>query len=235
MSIIKVKNITIKREGNIILDDISFSLEKGEYIGLIGPNGAGKTTLIKTILGKIKPNSGSIHIQKGIKIGYVPQHYKLSQVVPISVKEVILMGKEKSTSLSLKKVLELVGLSETFLSKNFHDLSGGQMQRVIIARALFSDPDILLFDEPLTGIDFETKLKIYELLTQLNKKNGLSILFVSHEVEYIIDSCHKILCLNKKLHQGCHPLNFAEGKTECSTIEEIPKIRPIHHHHKSIT
>ena len=235
MSIIDVKNISLKIEGNIVLDNVSFSLEKGEYIGLIGPNGAGKTTLIKTILGKRNPNSGNIQIQKGIKIGYVPQNYKLSQVVPLSVKEVILMGKEKSTSRSPKDVLELVGLSDVFLSKNFHDLSGGQMQRVIIARTLFGDPDILFFDEPITGIDFETKLKIYELLAQLNKNNGLSILFVSHEVEYIVQSCHRILCLNKKLHQGCHPLDFAQGKTECPILEVTPQVRPIHHHHQPKT
>jgi zinc transport system ATP-binding protein len=235
MRIITVENVSVSFGTKTVLQGISFEIQKGDYIGLIGPNGAGKTTLIKTILGKIKSNTGNIQIQKGIKIGYVPQKYKLSQVVPLSVKEVILMGKEKNSTATLTEVLNLVELSDDFLNQNFHNLSGGQMQRVIIARALFGNPDILFFDEPLTGIDFETKLKIYELLARLNKKNELSILFVSHEVEYIVPSCHRILCLNKKLHQGCHPLDFAHGKTECPVLEVTPQVRPIHHHHRSKT
>ncbi len=233
MSIIKVKNVSVIIEGNLILDDISFSLNKGDYVGLIGPNGAGKTTLIKTILGKIKYSQGSIHIKSGTKIGYVPQNYKLSQVVPISVREVLLMGKNAESKYSEEDVLKLVGLEKEFLQKNFHDLSGGQAQRVIIARSLFGNPDVLFFDEPLTGVDFETKLKLHELLSHLNKTQGLTILFVSHEVEHIIHACHKILCLHKKLHEGCHPIDFIKGKIKCPVIETTFKMCPVHHHHKT--
>ncbi len=228
---IKAQNLKLQIEGNVILDDVSFSIKKGEYVGLIGPNGAGKTSLIKLILGFNKPTKGSLEIASNINIGYVPQSYTLSNVVPISVAEVLKMsgiGSKEQLSASLKKV----GLNDDFLHKNFHQLSGGQKQRVIIARALCQNPDLIIFDEPLNGVDFETKLKIYELLSTLNKTEKVTILFVSHEVDHIIDKCHHILCLNRTMHTGCHPLDFAKGETsDCPVLTTTPQVVPVHHHH----
>lgn len=230
---INAKKIGLRLEGKVILDDVSFSIKKGEYVGLIGPNGAGKTSLIKLILGFYKPTDGLLELSSNIKIGYVPQSYTLSQVVPISVEEVLKMSGIRNKNL-LTDNLKKVGLGESFLRKNFHKLSGGQKQRVIIARALCIGPDLIIFDEPLNGVDFETKLKIYELLANLNKKDCLTILFVSHEVDHIIDKCHHVLCLNKKMHTGCHPLDFAKGKiTNCPILEKKSQVVPIHHHHKN--
>lgn len=231
MSIISAENLNYTIENTVILDSVSFEIKKGDYIGLLGPNGAGKTTLLKLILGFIRPTSGKLKISREIKFGYVPQKNSLSQVVPISVKEVLSMSgnsDEQKFAESLKKV----GLYPEFLAKNFHNLSGGQAQRVIIARALCLDPNFLIFDEPLTGVDFETKLKIYELLSQLNKTEGLTILFVSHDIDHIVSKCHNILCLNKTIHTGCHPVDFAKGKNiPCQTLATNPQITPIHHHH----
>lgn len=228
---ITAQNLGLKLDGNVILDDVSFSIAKGEYVGLIGPNGAGKTSLIKLILGFYKKTAGSLKMDPNIKIGYVPQQYNLSGVVPISVEEVLKMSgvnDKKTLSQHLKKV----GLSEDFLQRSFHKLSGGQKQRIIIARALCSEPKLLIFDEPLTGVDYETKLSLYKLLFDLNKKEKLTILFVSHEVDQIVSECHHILCLNKTMHTGCHPLDFAKGKiTDCPVLGDISPIVPVHHHH----
>jgi zinc transport system ATP-binding protein len=126
----------------------------------------------------------------------------------------------------------MVGLETSFLKKNFQDLSGGQKQRVIIARALLQEPDVLLFDEPLSGVDFETKLQMYELLAMLNDKYKTTIIFVSHEIESVIAKCHRVLCLNKKMHKGCHPLEFAQGNLEsCPVLKTEKSLHPIHHHH----
>ena len=130
------------------------------------------------------------------------------------------------------KNLEKVGLFSSFLPQNFHQLSGGQKQRVIIARALCLQPDLIIFDEPLNGVDFETKIKIYELLSKLNKTEKVTILFVSHEVDHIINKCHHILCLNRTMHTGCHPLDFAKGNTNnCPVLSVTPQVVPVHHHH----
>lgn len=232
---ITVQHLGLQKKGHIILDDVSFSIKKGEYVGLIGPNGAGKSSLIKFILGFNKPTSGSLDIDSDIKIGYVPQSYALSKVIPISVNEVMMMSGLKDDK-QLPQYLEKVGLESEFLSKNFHQLSGGQQQRVIIARALCSEPDLLVFDEPLNGVDYETMLSIYELLLELNKTKNLTILFVSHEVDHIIGHCHHILCLNKTMHTGCHPMDFAKGViTDCPVLDNVSQILPVHHHHDSDT
>ena len=231
---IKAKNLGFQREGNVILDDVSFSIGAGEYVGLIGPNGAGKSSLIKLILGFHKPTSGYLNLESGVKTGYVPQNYNLSPVVPISVREVLVMSGIKDLQI-LEQNLEKVGLNNDFLSKNFHKLSGGQQQRVIIARALCSQPDLLVFDEPLNGVDYQTKLSIYDLLLDLNKKKNLTILFVSHEVDHIVGHCDHVLCLNRTMHTGCHPLDFAKGIiTDCPVLEldAIPQTVPVHHHHR---
>jgi zinc transport system ATP-binding protein len=221
---IYAKNICLSLGRNVILDDVSFSIEAGQYVGLIGPNGAGKTSLIKTILGLYKPTSGSVEMTPGNRIGYVPQSYSLSSVVPISVFEVLRMSGIKDKKLLEKNLLK-VGLQAEFLQQNFHQLSGGQKQRVIIARSLCQEPNLIIFDEPLNGVDFETKIKIYDLLAQLNRSENVTILFVSHEVDHI-------LCLNKTMHTGCHPLDFAKGNhTQCPILATAPKIVPIHHHH----
>lgn len=238
MSIISVENVTVKFEDNLVLDDISFSIEEGEYVGLIGPNGAGKSTLLKVILGIINPNKGKIIKNKNISFGYVPQNYLLNSYFSISVEEVILMSSynffwnSKNEKKRALEVLEMVELNKNFLKKNFQDLSGGQKQRIIIARSLFCNPKVLFFDEPLSGIDFETKIQIYELLSNLNKNNKTTIVFVSHEIETIISKCHKVLCLNKKLYKGCHPIEFTKGEIKnCKIIKTEKEIIPIHHHH----
>lgn len=228
---ITAQNLGLQREGNVILDDVSFSIAKGEYVGLIGPNGAGKSSLIKLILGFHKKTSGSLNIEPKTKIGYVPQNYILSPVVPVSVEEVLMMSGIKDRD-QLPQQLENVGLTNDFLIKNFHQLSGGQQQRVIIARALCSNPDLLVFDEPLNGVDYETKISIYKLLFNLNKTQKLTILFVSHEVDHIVGHCNHILCLNRTMHTGCHPLDFAKGIiTDCPVLDNVSQTLPVHHHH----
>jgi zinc transport system ATP-binding protein len=228
---IKATQLGLQIEGTRILEAVSFTIKKGEYVGLIGPNGAGKTSLIKLLLGFWQPTTGELKIAPQVRIGYVPQSYTLSSVVPISVAEVLRMSNVKDkTALGLN--LSKVGLETVFLTKNFHTLSGGQKQRVIIARALCQNPDLIIFDEPLNGVDFETKLKIYDILASLNKNEGVTILFVSHEVDHIIDKCHHILCLNRTMHTGCHPLDFAKGElNDCPVLTTSPQVVPVHHHH----
>lgn len=228
---ITAKNVSLELEGNVILDDVSFSISEGEYVGLIGPNGAGKSSLIKLILGLHKLTSGSLVLDAKTQIGYVPQNYTLSPVVPISVEEVLTMSGIKDRG-QLPFQLEKVDLSADFLKKNFHQLSGGQQQRVIIARALCSNPNFLVFDEPLNGVDYETKLSIYKLLFELNKTQKLTILFVSHEVDHIVGECSHVLCLNRTMHTGCHPLDFAKGIiTDCPVLDNVSETVPVHHHH----
>lgn len=214
-TLFRFDNVTVRFGDFVALDSISFEVVRGEYTGLIGPNGAGKTTLLQVILRKIKPTQGNFLLQDGVRIGYVPQKYIPSSIFPVSVREVIAMGfgrfwifSKKDEQESIDRALEYVGLPSSIQHQSFHTLSGGQKQRIIIARTLVHKPNLLLFDEPTSAIDHSTKIRIYELLARLNREHGITILFVSHEVEHVVKSCKKVLCLDRHLHAGCRPMQF---------------------------
>ncbi len=235
--ILSVNNLAVRFGNTEALHDVTFSLDAGEYVGLIGPNGAGKSTLLKAIIGLV-PSSGTVSAPTKTRIGYVPQHFLLAPSVAISVAEVVQMGindcgflPSKSQKMAIDHALAAVGFDADWSRKDFQSLSGGQKQRVIIARALVSKPDLLLFDEPFSGVDYATKLKIYDLLAELNEKQGIAILFVSHEVDAVISKCERILCLDKTLHEGCHPVHFAKGEVaQMHVLKADNNLTPIHHH-----
>ena len=244
MSLVKLKNVGVSFGSDYWeLFDINLEIKAGSYIGLVGPNGAGKSTLLKVILGLIPVTKGTVNCKKNICMSYVPQKIGVDKTSNISVKEVLLMGVKCSfwyricgkCNKKMLDALDLVKLSEKkILDKNFNQLSGGQQQRVLIARSLISKPDLILFDEPLSGVDMSSKIKIYELLSELNKKTGVTIVFVSHEVESVVRSCKEILCLDRTIHTGCHPVDFILGKTgkksKCKDDNDS-SIVSIHHHH----
>ncbi|MBT5346454.1 ATP-binding cassette domain-containing protein [bacterium] len=237
MSEIKIENLNLKFGSKTILEDINLEIGVGEYVGLIGPNGAGKSSLLKCILGLMSPSSGKITIHDNMKFSYVPQYFLGETGFSISVLEVISMGLanksifNKSQNLNdINSALKKVDLKQSVLKENFLNLSGGQKQRVVIARALVNNPNFLIFDEAFSNVDMTTKTKIYELLARINREDNTTILFVSHEVDTIIQKCKRVICLNKHLHEGCHPIKFMEGKLQ--KIDNIPvRINKIHHHH----
>ncbi|MBI1932656.1 MAG: ABC transporter ATP-binding protein [Ignavibacteriales bacterium] len=202
-SAIELQNITAGYKLSLpIITDINLNIEEKEFLGIIGPNGGGKTTLLKVILGLIKPNKGKILINgkennSEHKIGYVPQYSNFDKTYPISVKDVVSMGIKKKTDFHfVESALTQVNLLHKISSQIGH-LSGGEQQRVLIARALATNPNILLLDEPTASIDTQTGNNIYELLTELNKEK--TIILVSHDIGAISRSVKKIACLNKKL------------------------------------
>lgn len=239
MSLISVQDVTVRFGSLEALSNVSFEVKAGEFVGLIGPNGAGKTTLLRVLLGLEQVSSGKVSVPSVNKIGYVSQKMVLDNSrFAISVKEILAMGCRRRSFFTPRSVkakmvskLELVGLLPDILYARFHNLSGGQKQRVVIARALMCDPKLLLFDEPTTGVDHPAKIRLYETLADLNKQAKTTILFVSHEVESIIMHCSRVLCLNKTLHEGCHPMDvFKEAAKECK-IDKEDLLSPVHHHH----
>lgn len=222
-----------------ILRDISFTVTKGTYVGIIGPNGAGKTTLLKILLGLDAPTDGTVTIAKGLRMGYVPQQYVLPDQVPISVDEVVAMGvarhrRDVHTRGAIMDALRHVGLPAAMCTQSFHTLSGGQKQRVLIARAIVTMPDILCVDEPLSGVDHASREQIRTFLSTINKTHGTTILFVSHDVVRITQSADIVLCLDKTLHKGCHPVGVASTTTALDCIVDDSSCTncvPMHHHH----
>ena len=192
--ILKVKNLNVKLGREEIIKDLSFEVKKGDVLTILGPNGAGKTVLLKTLLGVLS-YKGEIEWQKEVKIGYVPQRLPFIKETPMNIEDFFEL-KEVSKK-EIEKTLNLVGFEGSFLNKNIGELSSGQFQRILIAWALIGDPNVLLFDEPTTGIDIGGEETIYSLLAKLKEKRNLTILLVTHDLSVVFKFSNSVICLNK--------------------------------------
>ena len=204
-NILEVKNLSVIKNGHTILENISFSVETGDTLAVIGPNGAGKTTLFKAILNLIQ-YKGEVHWKKGIKIGYVPQKLYVESDLPLTTLEFFRLKDENFEN--IKNALFSVGLNDkNKYTDNFEghifksrlgDLSGGELQRVLIAWSLLGNPNVLLFDEPTSGVDVVGEETVYTMLDKLKKEHKLTIFLISHELDIIEKHTSKVLCLNKE-------------------------------------
>lgn len=225
--LIDVDNLGVVIGNERILDDISFCIHSGEFIGLIGPNGAGKTTLLKVILGLWSATSGKVAIRTGT-IGYIPQRgYTQDNQVPISVLEVVKLGSKGSTVTALDCLTEV--RMQDLAAKRINELSGGQQQRVLIAKALASRPSILILDEPTTGIDEQSQEEFYKMLAKLQTK-GIAVIMVSHDVDIVLKLVSRVICLNRTIVYDGKPEHFDADKY-------LPKLygqqhRVLHHQHE---
>lgn len=249
--IIELKNVFFSYGDKDVLKNISLSIDPGEFVGLIGPNGSGKSTLVKIMIGDLTPLSGEILINdeniKGLKnrsmIGYVPQKsYSFNASFPTSVREVVSMGLyakvgifkklSKDDWIIIDKSLKIVDMYN-YKDRLIGNLSGGQLQRVFIARALVSDPKILFLDEPTTGIDAKSEETLYEILERLNKDKKITIIMVTHDVWAITNKVSRIICMsNGKLYDKCDTADFS-GK-ELSEIYGFDVKIDRHHHNDNI-
>jgi len=211
--LIELENVTAGYGNKIVLKKISLTVFKDDFLGIIGPNGGGKTTLLKVILGLITPISGGIHFYDGdnvvsfIKIGYLPQLNNIDKKFPISVKDVIVSGlaSEKPTFRSLtdeqdqcvEKVINQMGL-DGLSRRPIGELSGGQLQRVLLGRSIVSRPQILILDEPNSYVDKLFESHFYQLLEEINKESA--IILVSHDIGTVLSMVKNIACVNETLH-----------------------------------
>jgi len=207
--ILKVKNLTVKLDKEEIIKNLSFEVKEGQVLTILGPNGAGKTVLLKTLLG-ILPYNGKIEWKINVKIGYVPQRVPFVKQIPISVREFFLL---KTTKEEAEKILDKIGFEKRILEKRLGDLSSGQFQRILVAWALVKNPNILLFDEPMTGIDVKGKETIYSLLLKLKKERNLTILLVTHDLNIVFKISDYVICLNKYCMCRGPPIKNVTPKT----------------------
>jgi zinc transport system ATP-binding protein len=206
-TILEVRDCAVVLDGQTLLSGISFNVRKGEALAVIGPNGAGKTLLFKALLGLV-PFRGTIEWQTGLRIGYVPQKFPADKSVPLTVREFFLLKSrrfwfpDKIFLDHLSHELSLVGLSDEVLERPVGELSGGQLQRLLIAWALLDHPQVMLFDEPTTGIDVGFEETVYHLLRRLQKERDTTILLISHELNIVYRYADQVLCLNRQM--VCH-------------------------------
>lgn len=210
MSQIECKDVSVKYESQVVLENISFSIEVGDYLCIVGENGSGKSTLVKTILGLEGVKSGEIIFGDKLnknEIGYLPQQTQAQKDFPASVYEVVLSGRLNSRGINpfysskdkkmANEMIKSLGI-EKIKKKSFRELSGGQQQRVLLARALCATKKIIILDEPITGLDPTVTREMYSIIKEINKK-GITIVMVSHDINFAINNANKILHLKKKI------------------------------------
>ncbi len=203
-TILSVKNLTVEFNDIAVLSNISFEFKKGDIFVIIGPNGAGKTVLFRALLGLI-PYSGEIKWKENIRIGYVPQRFNVSRDFPLTVEEFLQLSPPKNKIEELYRVLKFVGfkrdehhLEHHVLERKLGLLSSGELQRILIAQSMLDKPDVLLFDEPTSGIDIGSEEEIYERLKKLNKEENFTLLLISHDLSVVHKFATSVLCLNRK-------------------------------------
>lgn len=207
MSIVRVDGLTFQYNGLAVISHITFAVERGVYLGIVGPNGSGKSTLIKNILGILKPAQGSVELFKTPlelfrqwgRIGYLPQRLSaLNTHFPATVAEIVQMGLSKNESMTLNRTLKMMAIDH-LAQRLIGELSYGEQQRAMLARALIRRPELMIFDEPTTALDPETREIFYSLTREMNRKDGTTVILVTHDIGVIGQYANHLLYLDKRV------------------------------------
>jgi ABC-type Mn2+/Zn2+ transport system ATPase subunit len=208
-----VRDLTVSLDGHRILDSLSFTVAQGQTTAIIGPNGAGKSVLLKTIIGLLPQTSGQINIlgyphqqyrKIASRISYIPQHFSIEPYLPFTVRNLFwlksshIFGFTRAQKERMEYLTTRVGM-HGMLDRPITSLSGGQVQRLLLAYSLMDNPQLLLLDEPSSGIDVQGQETIYALLKRIQEETKITVILISHELEIVLSYCDQVLCLNKKL------------------------------------
>lgn len=232
MNALNVENLCVKSGGRHLLENITFSVEAGKIAAIIGPNGAGKTTLIKAILGLISYDTGRItlfgherrHNRFPVRVGYVPQRLQFDRTIPMTVSELLRftippyysfpLHRKREEKETIIRLLQTVGAHE-LMNRGVGSLSGGELQRIMIAKAIVNDPEILFLDEPSSGVDIEGQERFHDLVKRLNKERNLTAILISHDLNVVYRFADNVLCLNRKL--------VCSGRPEDALTDDVIK------------
>lgn len=201
--IVQVENVFLSAGDRHILQHIYLKLMPGEIVSIIGPNGAGKTSLVKVILGLVKPSSGKVTRLPHLRIGYMPQRLQIEPLFPLTVLRFLQLGQSYSQS-KLNAMLEEVGVAHV-LSRPLQAISGGEFQRVLLARALLRQPQLLVLDEPAQGVDLVGQGELYDLIARIRNTHHCAVLLVSHDLNVVMAQTDNVVCLNQHVCCSGHP------------------------------
>ncbi|NRB16286.1 MAG: metal ABC transporter ATP-binding protein [Rhodobacteraceae bacterium] len=194
MSLVTLKDLSIRHSGNPVLTDVNFTIDKGEIVTLVGPNGSGKSTLLRAIIGALRPSSGQVIRAPGLRIGYVPQKLHIDATLPLTVRRFLSLPKRVSNSVA-EQALDQAGAGQ-LAGRQMSRLSGGQFQRVLLARALLCDPQLLILDEATQGLDQPGSASFYQQIETVRQQLGCAVLMVSHELHVVMAASDRVICLN---------------------------------------
>jgi len=193
-ALITAENLTIRLDGQEVLSNVSLKVQRAEIVTILGPNGSGKSTLLRALLGILRPASGNVTRRAGLVIGYVPQKLAVDRTLPMTVRRFLSLPKRVSDP-DATAALARVGLPEV-AERQMADLSGGQFQRVLLARALLARPDLLILDEPTQGLDQPGEAAFYRLIEEVRRETGVAVLMVSHDLHVVMAASDRVICLN---------------------------------------
>lgn len=234
--ILSAKNVTVQRSGTEVVQDVSVSLRRGAVLAVVGPNGAGKTTFMKAVLGLI-PYRGTVEWAQGIHIGYVPQKVFIPSSFPLTVHEFFLLKSKKSfwfrNSDEQQPWLERVGAGH-LVNKKMSQLSGGELQRVLIAYALQGDVDVLCLDEPSAGIDIGGGQTVYGLLSELRATQQKTVILISHDLDVVFRYADEVLCIDQRMICTGRPSSVLTAETIERMYGSHASLYPHHDHHEHV-
>lgn len=226
--LVELKQVSVSFDSKTIVEDVSLTVDRGDILTIIGPNGAGKTTLIKAVLGIQPITKGNIWRNPAIKTGYVPQHIQLQPTLPLSVKRFMMLTGE-----SAKNCLSALGRTrvEHLFAASIHNLSGGEMQRVLIARALVRNPDLLVLDEPAQGVDINGQAALYALIRELRDTLNCGVIMISHDLHLVMAATDKVICLNQHVCCSGYPADISQDPAFIETFgESVAESLAVYHH-----
>ena len=194
VSLIQARDICLQIAGRPILENVDVEVSQGEIVTLIGPNGSGKTSFVRLLLGLLAADSGEVQRKKDLRVGYMPQKLHIDPVLPISVERFIRLA-SLAQAQGLQGIVARLGIAD-LLDKPIQNVSGGEFQRVLLARALLRKPDLLVLDEPAQGVDINGQQELYKLIAAIRDEYGCGVLMVSHDLHLVMEATDQVLCLN---------------------------------------
>ncbi len=201
--LVRVEGVDVYHGALHALDNIEFSVSSGELVTLIGPNGCGKTTLVRVVLGLLRPDRGSVVRKPDLTIGYMPQHATVDPVLPLTVRRFVELG-ARSADAQVERSLDETGVAH-LADSPVQQISGGEMQRVLLARAILRRPGLLVLDEPVHGVDVNGQVELYDLINDIRDRHGCGILMVSHDLHLVMAATDRVICLNRHICCSGHP------------------------------
>ncbi|WP_339843158.1 zinc ABC transporter ATP-binding protein ZnuC [uncultured Halopseudomonas sp.] len=227
--LLDLNNVSLRLHGNAILENVSLSVRRGEVVTLIGPNGAGKTSLVRIVLGLLKADSGSVIREPRLRIGYMPQKLEVDASLPLTVLRFLLLapGVTREQGLAALEDVAAPHLSERPLQQ----VSGGELQRVLLARALLRQPDLLVLDEPVQGVDVNGQVELYQLINRLRDRYGCGVLMVSHDLHLVMATTNTVVCLNRHVCCSGHPEQVSTDPAFLALFGERASALAIYSHH----
>ncbi|MCH8237808.1 MAG: zinc ABC transporter ATP-binding protein ZnuC [Proteobacteria bacterium] len=236
-TLIQANGINVTRGGKEILSNVGVSVRAGEVVTLIGPNGAGKTTVVRIILGLMKADRGTVIRRPALVVGYMPQRLSIDPTLPLTVGRFLALGAKRGNSHAGNRAaaLDEVGAGAV-MDTPLHDVSGGEFQRILLARALLRDPNLLVLDEPSQGIDINGQAELYRLITRIRDRRGCGVLMVSHDLHLVMAETDQVICLNRHVCCAGHPETVTADPSYIALFgKQVASTLAVYHHHHDHT